>query len=124
MTAELALVLAAVVGLVALSIFDRVTIRALAGQVLDGQLEMEREHRAERERLMRVLIAKNTGELANLERIENAARKVEAQAAGRPGFASEADYQAWLADDLERMVGPGAAQRVFDGVPLVPEGMG
>lgn len=123
MTAELALVLAAVVGLVALSIFDRVTIRALAGQVLDSQLEMEREHRAERERLMRVLIAKNTGELANLERIENAARKVEAQAA-RPGFGSEAEYQAWLAADLEKMVGPGAAERVFDGVPLVPEGMG
>lgn len=118
MTAELVLVVVAVVGLIGLSIFDRVTIRSLAGQVLDGQLEMEREHRAEREKLMRALIAKNTGELANLERIENAGAKARA---ADPRRVTEAEWQRMVAEDLT-MMGEDP-RRAFADVPPVPEGL-
>lgn len=81
------------------------------------------ESRLERERMLRVIVAKNSGELANLERVENAARKIEAEAAARPAFRDEAEYQAWLAADLEAMEGPDAARRVFEAAPLTPEGL-
>lgn len=92
----------------------------LAAEVLNVQVEFERQHRAERERLVRAIIAKNSGELANLERVENAARKIEAQ---RPVFASEAEYQAWLTSDLNAMMGEGTAEQVLSAVPLTPEGI-
>lgn len=92
----------------------------LAAKLLNVQVELERQHRGERERLMRAIIAKNAGELANLERVENAGRKIDAQ---RPAFGSEAEYQAWLTSDLDAMMGEGTAERMFGAVPLTPEGI-
>lgn len=123
MSGELTLVVVVVVGLIGLSIFDRVTIRSLAGQVLAGQLEMEREHRAEREKLMRAVLAKTTGELANLERIENAGAKIRAAAAGDDGRrVTEAEWQRMVAEDLT-MMGEDPRGVFGDRVPSTPEGL-
>lgn len=101
------------------------TIRRIDAMVTGANrltLDVLTVDRLERERMLRVIVAKNSGELANLERVENAARKIEAEAA-RPAFRDEAEYQAWLAADLEAMEGPDAARRVFEAAPLTPEGL-
>lgn len=119
--------LAALTGgaLVAVVVLAATTLHRM-GRLVDNAnaltLRVLNESRLERERMLRVIVAKNSGELANLERVENAARKIEAEAA-RPAFGSEAEYQAWLAADLEAMEGPEAARRVFEAAPLTPEGL-
>lgn len=132
MTTALVVVTIALIGL---AVFDRIVVaqkvmglvretnathQGTVQALLDHMAAQEASFRAERERLQRVIIAKNTGELAALERIETAQRKVEASRDTRQ--MTEADFQRWLSDDLERMGED--PRRVFgDGVPATPEGL-
>lgn len=123
--------------LIALAVFDRIVVaqkvmglvrennathQATIDAVLADGRHREAEHRSERERMQRAIIAKNTGELVQLERIETAQRKVEAERDGGRHM-TEAEFREWISGDLERMGED--PRRVFGGspVPATPEGL-
>lgn len=130
-----AAIIVVVVALTGLAIFDRLVVgqklialareqadtqQAVVGQVLEHMVHRDEEARLERERMLRVIVAKNSGELANLERIETAQRKVEADASRRM---TEAEFEAWIADDLRRMGEDPSRVFTGGGVPATPEGL-
>lgn len=138
-TLVLAILAAAFLVMVLLVVFDRVIVaaklmelvkvtnansQAVTGRLLDGQLAMEQEHRAERERLMRALLARSTGELATLERVEAASVRAKAAGGGNRAMTQD-EYERSLREDMERMGYPPDVMPGTDPhVPAVPEGMG
>lgn len=130
-----AAIVVVVVALTGLAIFDRIVVgqklitlareqaatqQAVVGQVLEHMVSRDTESRLERERMLRVIVAKSSGELANLERIETAQRKVEAES---HRHMTEAEFQAWITDDLTRMGEDPSRVFTGGGVPATPEGL-
>lgn len=121
MTAALALAGVAVAAVVVLAAVTMHRMAHLVDQAHALTVRVLHEDRLERERMLRAIIAKTTGELANLERIEGAVRKAQVQAAadGASRQMTPAEYERWLRADLEGMdIDPAGVP-----MPTHPEGM-
>lgn len=121
-----------VLALILLAVFDRTVVaHKLSVMVRDSlaahqdtetallahMQHQEASFRAERERLLRVVVAKNTSEFAALERIETSQMKVAAESDRRR--MTEAEWRADIDGTLESM----GERPVFAGVPPTPEGI-